>query len=160
MIAMTNKQSLIPLLLCFLMCANTAWGGDEQKETLADFQPTLSEEFKALLNEADPEAGEMIFMRKCSSCHDHEKDGGHGKGPHLWNVMGRKAAVSEGFEYSDAMRNSGHVWTFATLNYYLTSSDRAVPGLIMEFRGITKEPVRAKLLAFLRTLHDEPPALP
>ncbi len=58
-----------------------------------------------LLNEADPEAGEMIFMRKCSSCHDHEKDGGHG---------------------------------FAILNYYLTRTDRAVPGLIMEFRGMRK----------------------
>ena len=87
---------------------------DEEPGPLSSYDPPLPPSFVEELRKADPAEGEKIFMRKCSSCHDHEKDGGNGKGPHLWNVMGRKAGTYPGFEYSDAMRNSGHTWNYAT----------------------------------------------
>jgi len=74
--------------------------------------------------------------------------------------MGRRAGSVDGFEFSEAMRTSGHTWDFATLNYYLIRTDRAVPGLAMEFRGIRRGKDRAAVIAFLRTLNDNPPALP
>lgn len=129
-------------------------------DSLAEFKPELSEEFKVLLQDTTPEQGEMIFMRKCSSCHDHEQSGGHGKGPHLWNLLGRKAGSMPGFDYSEAMSTSGHNWSLANLNYYLTNTKRAVPGRIMIFRGIKKDKTRARLLAFLNSLHDKPQTLP
>jgi len=130
-------------------------------QTLKEFTPELSAEFKAMLRAATPEQGRQIFERKCSSCHDAEKEGGHGKGPHLWNVVGRKAGSAPGFDgYSDAMKASGHVWTLAALNYYLTRTDRAVPGRAMNFRGIRRDKVRARLLAYLRSLSDKPVPLP
>lgn len=129
-------------------------------KTLAEFEPQLNEKFKTLLSAATPDQGEIIFMRKCSSCHDHEKSGGHGKGPHLWNLFGRKAGSASGFDYSEAMKQSGHSWNLASLNYYLTNTEQAVPGRIMEFRGIRRDKVRARLLAFLRTLNDNIPPLP
>jgi len=135
-------------------------GVHTQGDTLADFTPQLSDAFKGLLRNASVEQGEEIFMRKCSSCHDHEKSGGHGKGSHLWNVMGRRAGSAPGFDYSEAMQKSGHRWNLATLNYYLTRTDRAVPGRAMNFRGIRRDKVRASLLVFLRTLNDNPPPLP
>ena len=94
------------------------------------------------------------------SLHDEYKSTTHGKGPNLWNVFGRKAGTAQGFAYSDAMRQSGHTWNFATLNYYLTRTDRAVPGRIMNFRGIRQDKYRAKLLLFLRSMNDTPPPLP
>jgi len=130
------------------------------KESLANFTPVLSVEFKQLLKTADAAAGEEFFMRKCSSCHDEYKSDTHGKGPNLWNVMGRKAGSAQGFDYSDAMRQSGHTWNYATLNYYLTDTKRAVPGRIMNFKGIRKDKNRAKLLLFLRSMNDNPPPLP
>jgi cytochrome c len=132
----------------------------EELGPLSSYRPVLDEEFIQLLREVDLERAEVMFMRKCSSCHDHEREGGHGKGPHLWNVMGRKAGSIAGFEFSEAMRSSGHTWDFATLNYYLTRTDRAVPGLAMEFRGLRRAKDRAALIAFLRTLHDNPLDLP
>ena len=153
------RNLFLILSTTMLMLSQPLWAEGED-QTLAVFQPEMSDDFKKQLREADPAAGEQIFMRKCSSCHDHEKVGGHGKGPHLWNVIGRKAGSMPGFEYSDAMRNSGHIWTLATLNYYLTRTDRAVPGRIMDFRGIRRDKVRAKLLAFMRTMNDQPPPLP
>ncbi len=130
-------------------------------QSLKEFTPELTLEFRELLRAAKPEEGREIFERKCSSCHDADKDGGHGKGPHLWNVVGRKAGSAPGFDgYSDAMKNSGHVWTLAALNYYLTRTDRAVPGRAMNFRGIRRDKLRARLLAYLRTLSDNPVPLP
>lgn len=134
--------------------------GTDSKEALAQYTPVLSPEFKALLKTAEVSAGEQYFMRKCSSCHDSEKSSVHGKGPNLWNVFGRKAGSAKGFAYSDAMRQSGHTWNYATLNYYLTNTKRAVPGRIMNFKGIRKDKDRAKLLRFLSSMNDEPPLLP
>lgn len=142
-----------------MLLLSTAQAEDAGK-SLAEFQPALTDEFKVLLSKADLGKGEMSFMRKCSSCHDHEKTGGHGKGPHLWNVMGRKAGSAAGFEYSAAMANSGHRWNWATLNYYLTNTEQAVPGRAMNFRGIRRDSARADLLMFLSTLNDAPQANP
>ena len=152
----TVKTMLCTLLLSALLSVPAYAAGD----TLADFTPTLSDSFKQLMREASVAEGEEIYMRKCSSCHDHEQDGGHGKGPHLWNIIGRKAGSAPGFDYSDAMKNIGHTWNLATLNYYLTRTDRAVPGRTMEFRGIRRDKVRARLLRFMMTINDTPPALP
>ena len=147
------------IFAAIILLATPTWANAELT-SLDVFKPALSEDFIALLRKADLTAGEKVFMRKCSSCHDHAKSGGHGKGPHLWNLIPRVAGTMEGFDFSDAMRNSGHIWTFATLNYYLTRTDRAVPGRSMDFRGIRSDEVRANLLRFLQTLHDQPPALP
>ncbi|MCW9014292.1 MAG: c-type cytochrome [Gammaproteobacteria bacterium] len=130
------------------------------KESLAHYTPVLTDEFKAMLRNADIEAGAEYFDQKCSTCHDHKKGGIHNKGPLLWNMFGRKAGSISEFKYSDAMKNSGHTWNFATLNYYLTRTDRAVPGRIMNFRGIRQDQKRANLLAYLRQFNDNPPALP
>lgn len=147
------------LSLLFMLISLNVWA-DDDKASLANFEPELSESFITLLENADPTVGEKFFMRKCSSCHDDQKQGGHGKGPHLWNTFSRKAGTSAGFEYSDAMQQSGHIWTFATLNYYLTRTDRAVPGRSMDFRGIKKDETRATLIKYLWTLNDSPPPLP
>jgi len=165
---MNKKYHLPPgylltvLLLLNFFCFNVHAAGaeDVSEQSLTNFTPALSAEFKSLLNTADAAAGEELFMRKCSSCHDDFKSDVHGKGPNLWNVFGRKAGSAEGFEYSPAMRQSGHIWSYATLNYYLTRTDRAVPGRSMNFRGIRKDAQRAKLLRFLRTMNDTQPPLP
>ncbi len=152
--------SLFLVLCIYMMSSMAQTTEDKSQESLAHFKPTLSADLKKLIKTADVADGKEYFMRKCSSCHDEYQSETHGKGPNLWNVFGRKAGTSEGFEYSDAMRQSGHSWSFATLNYYLTRTERAVPGRIMNFRGIRQDKYRAKLLLFLSTMNDTPPVLP
>jgi len=148
------------LILCNFTIASFASDNDTKEQSLASYTPVLSDELKALLKTADLAEGKEYFMRKCSSCHDEFKSDTHGKGPNLWNVFGRKAGTSDGFEYSEAMQQSGHTWNFATLNYYLTRTERAVPGRSMNFKGIRQDKYRAKLLLFLRSMNDVPPELP
>lgn len=155
-----HQMTKVKLALLFFTLFSSNLFAQDENTSLANFQPELNEAFSNLLESADPLKGEQIFMRKCSSCHDDKKQGGHGKGPHLWNTFSRKAGSSPGFEYSDAMQQSGHIWTFASLNYYLTRTDRAVPGRSMNFRGMRKDEDRAALIKYLWTLNDSPPPLP
>ncbi len=127
---------------------------------LSSYDPPLTPELRTLLRAANVEAGAQVFERKCATCHDGAKDGKPSKGPNLWNIFGRKAAGSAVFGYSDAMRKSGHSWTYATLDYYLSDTERAVPGKSMNLTGLRSSKMRADLLAYLRTLNDVPPALP
>lgn len=152
---------LILISTALMAFSSVSFSADFKKsESLAEYTPVLTDEFKQLLKSADVDAGAKYFDRKCAQCHDHQKQGGHSKGPHLWNIMGRKAGTMPGFEYSEAMKKSGHSWNYATLNYYLTRTDRAVPGRSMNFRGIRQDDKRANLLLFIRTLSDNPPPLP
>lgn len=155
------KLYFFPAML-FLLYTGLLYAAEtiSNNASLTHYKPVLSEPFKELLNNAELAEGEQYFMRKCSSCHDSVNSELHGKGPNLWNIFGRKAGSAKGFEYSQAMRQSGHIWNYATLNYYLTRTDQAVPGRIMNFRGIRKDKYRAKLLLFLRSMNDVPPPLP
>lgn len=127
---------------------------------LAGFEPAVTPETRALLQSANVEAGASTFERKCSQCHDAAKDGKDAKCPNLWNVFGRKTAGSPTFAYSDAMQRVGRHWNYATLDYYLADTERAVPGKSMNFVGIPDARTRADLIAYLRTLNDAPPPLP
>lgn len=158
---MKQRDSVFASLF-LLGVVSPAVGAEEfdAKESLRHFTPTLSDEFKGLLRNADTGAGAKFFDKKCATCHDIAQDGINNTGPLLWNVFGRKAGSKEDFEYSDAMRSSGHTWDFATLNYYLTQTERAVPGRMMNFRGIPDDKIRADLLAYLVEFNDDPPDLP
>lgn len=142
------------LALCCAMAQTEAAGPQ------AEHWPALSPELKARLAQADVAAGARFFERKCSQCHDGEKTGGHAKGPLLWNVFGRRAGTIAGFAFSPAMQAAGVVWDFATLDYYLADTERAVPGRAMDFAGIADPGLRAAVVLYLSRLNDSPPPLP
>lgn len=71
-------------------------------------------------------------------------------GPILNGVIGRKAGTYEGFEYTEANRNSGIVWDEETLANYLRNSPAAIPGTSMVFLGIKKEEEIDDLIAYLK----------
>lgn len=124
------------------------------------YRPELGVELKSRIAQADVDAGARFFERKCSQCHDGEKTGGHAKGPFLWNLFGRQAASIAGFAFSDAMKRSGIVWHYATLDHFLADTQRAVPGKEMNFVGIPDPALRAAVVRHLRSLNDTPPELP
>ena len=67
----------------------------------------------------DPDAvpnGERQFLRKCSICHTLGPDGERRAGPPLAGLFGRPAGSVPGYPYSDAIRNSGLVWTRETID--------------------------------------------
>lgn len=143
-----NIKLLLIACLYSLSIGQIAYA-DNIDKSLKHLKPVLTSEFKELLINADIKKGEAYFERKCSSCHTVEEGGAHDLGPALWGWLGRRSGSSAGFEYSNAMRSSGHTWDVASLNYYLTKTERAVPGRAMNFRGIRGDQPRAELIAYL-----------
>lgn len=122
--------------------------------------PPLSPALAERLRNADPQAGAAYFERRCAPCHDAVQDGGHGKGPLLWNVVGRPAASIGGFAFSPAMQAVKQTWDYAALDVYLKDTEAAVPGREMAFVGIADDRQRANVIAYLRTRADTPRPLP
>jgi cytochrome c len=65
--------------------------------------------------DADLAAGERVFRSQCMGCHAIE-EGRNRAGPTLHGLFGREAGTLEGFDYSDAMREAGIVWSEETLD--------------------------------------------
>lgn len=108
-------------------------------------------DFVALMDAADPAAGEKIFA-KCKAC--HKVDGSNGIGPHLNGVVGRDVASVGGFGYSDAMlahATEAPQWTPEALQEFLTDPRGVVSGTKMSFAGLDKPEDRANLIAYLQT---------
>ena len=97
----------------------------------------------------DAVAGKAVFSQ-CAAC--HSTDGSNGAGPTLKGIVGSKAAEVPGFRFSRAMKASAMVWDAKALDAYLTDPQKAIPGNVMPFSGITDAKQRADLIAYLATL--------
>ena len=101
----------------------------------------------ALAEDTGAGAAELL---KCKICHSLDKDGPNRVGPHLYGIFGRKAGSVAGFNYSDAMKQSGIVWGDKTLADYLRDPKAAMPGNRMSFPGIKDDTVLTDLLQRLK----------
>lgn len=99
----------------------------------------------------DPKNGALLFKR-CASCHAVGPYASAGYGPQLRGIVGRKAAATTDYRYSEAMKKSGLVWNEKTLAAYIRAPHDVVPGTSMRFWGIKDEQQVADLLSYLRTL--------
>jgi len=113
----------------------------------------------ALIASADPANGEKIGKR-CAACHSFDKGGPNKVGPNLWDIVGANQAHLSDFKYSNALADLGGTWTYENLDAYLTSPKDYAPGNKMAFAGLKKPEDRADLIAWLRTLSDDPQPLP
>lgn len=113
----------------------------------------------ALLAAADPTNGEKL-TKKCTACHDFSKGGKNKVGPALWDVIGAAKGHHADFSYSPALLEKGGEWTYENMNAFLTKPKDYIPGTKMAFAGLKKAEDRADLIAYLRTLSDNPKPLP
>jgi cytochrome c len=103
---------------------------------------------------AAPDAvrGEQIYGR-CQACHALSYDR---VGPRHCGLYGRSAGSVAGFAYSLAMKNSHIVWNDKTLDRFLTSPLKMVPGTAMTYDGVPDAKDRADLLAYLKAADKTP----
>ena len=94
----------------------------------------------------DARAGEAIYER-CAACHSLAHDRA---GPRHCGLFGRRAGSVKDFDYSQAMKRSGIVWSERSLDRFLAAPTRVVPGTSMGYAGITDPAERANLVAYLK----------
>lgn len=116
-------------------------------------------DYGLLLANADMSNGERV-ARRCAACHTFDEGGANGVGPNLWNVVNRAIASHEGFSYSAALQGLGGEWTYERLNHFIESPNSYAPGTAMSFRGLGDEAQRMDLIAYLRSLSNDPAPLP
>ena len=112
------------------------------------------------LKDANVDKGKALFQQQCFTCHTVDKGGANKVGPNQWNIVGRKKGVHEGFSYSSALKEKGGEWTYQDINQMIFKPASFIKGTKMAFAGIAKEQDRADLIAYLRTMNDNPPPLP
>ena len=96
----------------------------------------------------DVAAGETSF-RKCAPCHSIGPDAANKVGPELNGLDGRKSGSVDGFNYSDANKNSGITWDEAVFKDYIKDPRAKIPGTKMVFAGIKSEKEVGDLWSYL-----------
>lgn len=96
-------------------------------------------------------AGKQVFGNNCHACHS-EDSSKNTFGPSLSGVYGRKAGTLPRFAYSDALKDSGIVWSEGTLRQWIKGNDEYVPGTRMRHVAITDKAEQDYLIAFLKSL--------
>lgn len=104
-----------------------------------------------LLAAGDAEAGGKLFSKTCGGCHSIGTNARGGFGPELNGIIGRPAGTTTDYQYSDAMKNSGVVWTREKLAAYIEAPKKVVSGTRMIFWGISDPEKIENLLAYLET---------
>ncbi len=117
----------------------------------------------ARLQTADAKKGADV-AKKCLACHTLDKGQPNKVGPNLYDVVGTPIIrPATGFAYSQAFQDkgkAGFTWTYENLDTFLTAPRKDIPGTAMSFAGLAKPEDRADVIAYLRTLSDNPVPLP
>ena len=97
----------------------------------------------------DAENGKAIFA-KCRACHQIGENAKNMVGPELNGLFGRKAGSVEGFNYSEANKNSGITWDEQTFREYIKNPKAKIPGTKMVFVGIPDDQDIDDLIAYIK----------
>jgi len=103
----------------------------------------------------DAEAGATLFKRICGGCHQVGESARGSFGPQLNGIFGRPSGNTTDYQYSDAMKSAGIVWSRETLTAYLEDPKEVVPGTRMIFWGLSDPEKIENLLAYLQTFQPQ-----
>ena len=103
----------------------------------------------------DAAAGEQVFRRLCSPCHDVGPEAKVKLGPPLNGIDGRKAGTFPGFNYSEANKSSGITWNEGDFPTYIRAPMQAMPGTRMAFVGLKNDKDITDLWSYLKQFGPE-----
>ncbi len=121
--------------------------------------PRKPESISLLIASARASRGKKLF-RACIACHTITNGGADKVGPNLWNVVGHSIASRKGYRYSAAFRKMEGRWDYESLDLFLFKPKLFAPGTKMTYTGMKAPEDRADVIAYVRSLSDNPEPLP
>ncbi|MCG7392198.1 cytochrome c family protein [Microvirga sp. ACRRW] len=97
----------------------------------------------------DAAAGEKVFAQ-CRACHQIGPSAKNAVGPELNGLIGRHSGSVEGYNYSQANKDSGITWDEATFKEYIQNPKAKIPGTKMIYAGLKDEQRINDLVAYLK----------
>lgn len=98
-------------------------------------------------------AGEVVFVKECSKCHQIGEGAKNRIGPQLNGIVGRKAgSVSEFKYYSEANRTSGTIWTEENLRQFIKDPKGMIVGTTQVYKGLQDSTEIEALITYLKTM--------
>src|ERR1044072_3345137 len=97
----------------------------------------------------DLAAGENSF-KKCLPCHSVGEDAKNKVGPVLNGLDARKSGTIEGYNYTEANKNSGITWNEEVFSEYIKDPRAKIPGTKMVCAGIKNENEIKSLWPYLK----------
>ncbi len=100
--------------------------------------------------QAQTPAGEKLYKQNCAACHAIAKDAPAGMGPNLFGIVGREAALAQGYSYSPAFKKAlkGEKWTPELLDKWLEQPQNVAKGTYMMYQQ-SDASVRAAIIEYL-----------
>lgn len=142
----TIKIKNVAILLVTILVASC--GGKEEKKE----EPIIKRAKKEVTQKTPRTkmtAGQKAFLL-CAACHNLKKGEPNKVGPNLNGIFGRKAASLTDFNYSEALQNSGIVWSEDHIRKWLEKPTDYVPGTTMAFIGIQNKEQQDALIEYLK----------
>ena len=110
----------------------------------------------AFAEEGNVDEGREVFKFRCWNCHMSPEgtlpefpEQSTTPGPTMVGVIGRTAGTAEGYDYSDALQESGVVWTASTLTSWLREPRAFIPLNGMPFIGLKRAGEMEDVIAYL-----------
>jgi cytochrome c len=101
-------------------------------------------------------AGEIVFVRECSSCHQIGMGAQHRIGPQLNHLFGRKAGgLSDYTKYSDALLKADFIWTPEKFRSFIKDPKKIIAGSMQIYDGLSNDRDIDYLIDFLQSKNDD-----
>ncbi|MCA1451627.1 c-type cytochrome [Bradyrhizobium sp. BRP22] len=119
--------------------------------TLSGMLLLASSAFERAAAQGADVSGQQLFNNACRTCHT-VKEGDNRVGPHLHNIIGRKAGSLPNYRYSEAMQSADFAWDEDKLGRFIENPEALVPGNGMTpYTGVRSAEDKAKIIAFLKS---------
>ena len=139
-----KNLSLFIISLLLISCGDQQNRDNEKVESVT---PIIANQ-GTLIEVGNIERGSKLYIQ-CRACHSLKENEPHKIGPNLFKLIGSKAGIRVGYNYSDALSGSEIVWTVENLDLWLEKPYEILPGNKMVFSGMRKQEDRNDLIAFL-----------
>ena len=139
-----KNLSLFIISLLLISCGDQQHRDNEKVESVT---PIIANQ-GTLIEVGNIERGSKLYIQ-CRACHSLKENEPHKIGPNLFKLIGSKAGIRDGYNYSDALSGSEIVWTVENLDLWLEKPYEILPGNKMVFSGMRKQEDRNDLIAFL-----------